>query len=86
MKLGRKKGCSVKLLMLLALISTVWSGRLVLASSQGGGAGAADPSKKIVTTTSGLKYIDEKVGSGAAAMKGQRVRVHYTGWLQNGQN
>ena len=38
-----------------------------------------------VTTASGLKYIDEVVGSGASPAKGQRVRVHYTGRLTNGK-
>jgi FKBP-type peptidyl-prolyl cis-trans isomerase len=37
-----------------------------------------------VTTASGLKYTDEKVGTGAEAKAGQRVSVHYTGWLTNG--
>jgi FKBP-type peptidyl-prolyl cis-trans isomerase len=41
------------------------------------------PSKE-VTTASGLKYIDEVVGSGAAPRVGQTVVVHYTGWLTNG--
>ena len=35
----------------------------------------------VVTTPSGLKYIDEVVGKGAAPTKGQRVSVHYTGTL-----
>src|SRR5262249_7012519 len=33
------------------------------------------------TTKSGLKYIDEKVGTGDTAAKGTTVQVHYTGWL-----
>ncbi len=37
-----------------------------------------------VTTPSGLKYEDTKVGSGAEAKAGQTVAVHYTGWLTNG--
>ncbi len=37
-----------------------------------------------VTTPSGLKYIDEVVGTGASPKKGQKVTVHYTGRLQNG--
>jgi FKBP-type peptidyl-prolyl cis-trans isomerase FkpA len=37
-----------------------------------------------VTTPSGLKYQDAKVGSGAEAKAGQTVAVHYTGWLTNG--
>ena len=35
----------------------------------------------MTTTKSGLKYIDEKVGTGEAAAKGVTVQVHYTGWL-----
>ncbi len=38
----------------------------------------------VVTTASGLKYIDVTVGSGAEAKAGQNVSVHYTGWLVNG--
>jgi len=29
----------------------------------------------------GLKMIDHKVGTGAEAVAGKRVTVHYTGWL-----
>ena len=38
-----------------------------------------------VTTTSGLKYVDEKAGTGALPKSGQTVTVHYTGWLENGK-
>jgi peptidylprolyl isomerase len=40
---------------------------------------------KTVTTASGLKYVDVKVGSGAAPVKGKQVKVHYTGTLENGK-
>ena len=33
------------------------------------------------TTPSGLQYEDTVPGTGATATAGQRVRVHYTGWL-----
>jgi FKBP-type peptidyl-prolyl cis-trans isomerase FkpA len=33
------------------------------------------------THPSGLQYEDTVTGSGAIAAIGQRVRVHYTGWL-----
>jgi FKBP-type peptidyl-prolyl cis-trans isomerase FkpA len=35
----------------------------------------------MTTTASGLIYEDTVLGSGATATKGQRVTVHYTGWL-----
>jgi FKBP-type peptidyl-prolyl cis-trans isomerase FkpA len=35
----------------------------------------------MTTTKSGLKYIDQQVGSGEVAKKGNTVSVHYTGWL-----
>ena len=35
------------------------------------------------TTESGLQYEDTVVGSGALALAGQQVSVHYTGWLYN---
>ena len=34
-----------------------------------------------VETKSGLKYIDLKIGEGAAPANGKKVKVHYTGWL-----
>jgi FKBP-type peptidyl-prolyl cis-trans isomerase FkpA len=36
---------------------------------------------KVITTDSGLKYQDLKVGDGDEAKKGKKVHVHYTGWL-----
>lgn len=39
---------------------------------------------KTVTTPSGLKYEEVKVGKGASPKKGQTVVVHYTGWLVDG--
>jgi peptidylprolyl isomerase len=39
---------------------------------------------KVVTTPTGLKYEDLKEGTGAEALEGSMVEVHYTGWLTNG--
>jgi peptidylprolyl isomerase len=36
---------------------------------------------KVVTTSSGLKYIDIVPGTGASPQQGQTVMVHYTGFL-----
>jgi FKBP-type peptidyl-prolyl cis-trans isomerase len=38
-----------------------------------------------IKTASGLEYWDIKVGTGAVAQRGQRVKVDYTGWLTNGK-
>jgi peptidylprolyl isomerase len=37
------------------------------------------------TTASGLQYWDIVVGTGATAMPGNPVKVHYSGFLTNGQ-
>lgn len=48
----------------------------------------SDPAKPAaeawVKTASGLEYLDVKVGTGAVAVAGRRVSVHYTGWLLDG--
>lgn len=44
-----------------------------------GTAVAATP--EVVKSATGLKYKDEKVGTGVEAKKGSTVSVHYTGWL-----
>ena len=37
-----------------------------------------------VTTDSGLRIQDLKMGDGTSPQPGQTVTVHYTGWLENG--
>lgn len=39
---------------------------------------------KMITTDSGLTYLDVVVGNGAAPVAGKQVKVHYTGTLENG--
>ncbi len=56
----------------IAILSTVLM-TLVAVSAWG--------AAKMVTNPSGLKYVDEKVGTGAEAKTGKSVVVHYTGWL-----
>jgi len=68
------------------LLGVALVGVLVAACSQspapgGGGQGGGQE----VTTASGLKYTDEKVGTGAEAKPGQTAVVHYTGWLTDGK-
>ncbi|RUS92878.1 hypothetical protein DSM106972_098030 [Dulcicalothrix desertica PCC 7102] len=40
--------------------------------------------EKVITTPSGLKYVDLKPGTGATPKTGQTISVHYTGTLENG--
>jgi peptidylprolyl isomerase len=53
---------------------TTIAGAIVLAMTA---AASAAP----VSTTSGLRYTDEVVGTGPQPKAGQSVQVHYTGWL-----
>jgi peptidylprolyl isomerase len=41
--------------------------------------------EEVITTKSGLKYVDQKVGDGKVAKAGDTVSVHYTGTLTNGK-
>ena len=47
---------------------------------------AGSPTKKapaMITTATGLQYLDTQVGTGASPQQGQRCVVHYTGWLSD---
>lgn len=46
-------------------------------------AGTVD--EKVITTKSGLKYVELKAGAGAEAKAGQTVTVHYTGHFEDGK-
>lgn len=48
------------------------------------GGGGSTPGVE-VTTASGLRYVDEVIGTGASPKTGQSVTVHYTGTLENGK-
>lgn len=43
-----------------------------------------DMTGKENTTESGLKYVDEVIGSGESPAAGQTISVHYTGTLEDG--
>jgi len=44
-----------------------------------------DAARQVVTTESGLQYIDLVVGTGRQAELGDTATVHYTGWLADGK-
>jgi FKBP-type peptidyl-prolyl cis-trans isomerase len=77
---------------ILALAALAVAIALVQSGSAQGGASKAPPAggpTKVAgdgtKTSSGLQYWDIKEGTGRTAEKGQRVKVHYTGWLTNGK-
>jgi len=43
-----------------------------------------NPNEKVITTPSGLKYVELKDGTGKTAKEGDSVSVHYTGWFTDG--
>lgn len=46
--------------------------------------GSEPESTRIVTTTSGLRYVDSKIGDGAEPVRGQKAIVSYVGKFENG--
>lgn len=44
----------------------------------------ANTEENVMTTDSGLQYVDLEVGDGASPQTGQTVVVHYTGTLEDG--
>lgn len=69
----------MKSLYLSSLIAMV-----VLTLALGVGGSMAENNQE-VTTPSGLKYVDQVVGTGEVAVAGKTANVHYTGWLENGK-
>ena len=74
---GRKR-FNVKILIIVLIVAVAASAVAYVVSrkSQAGNE---------ITTASGLKYTDLKVGDGATPRMGQGVQVHYIGWLENGR-
>lgn len=60
-----------------ALLVTLFAVMTFAQSKEGPPKVEGEPTK----TASGLKYWDLKKGTGAVAVPGMTVRVHYTGWL-----
>jgi hypothetical protein len=52
--------------------------------SDGNAPGIPPLTGEIVETSSGLRYLDQTVGSGPMPTATQCVTVHYTGWLTDG--
>src|SRR5215472_8183796 len=54
---------------------------ILAVSAPAGRSDAAD--NQVTEMPDGLKYTDTKNGDGASARAGNKVAVHYTGWLYN---
>jgi peptidylprolyl isomerase len=68
----------------LLALSLAVAGATLLADGASAPAAAQTPGRTM-TTASGLKIEDAKVGTGASPKTGQTCVMHYTGWLyQNG--
>ena len=79
-KNNRSKVIAISLIAVLAVAAVIFA----LSLSGGLSGTPAAVVGKEITTPSGLKYIDEKIGEGNSPSIGKMVSVHYTGTLENG--
>ncbi|HXQ73079.1 MAG TPA: FKBP-type peptidyl-prolyl cis-trans isomerase [Pyrinomonadaceae bacterium] len=72
------KTFNYKVLVIIAIVAVAAAVIVYVVANRGSQAGNE------LTTASGMKYVDLKVGNGATPRMGQGVQVHYIGWLANG--
>lgn len=70
----------VSILVVLAVVGAA----LPLAAQEEQAPKPTKTEEKVITTATGLQYVDLKVGEGIEAVRGKTAVVHYTGWLENG--
>ena len=75
----KRGGFNVKVVVIILIIAVAASVVAYVVANRRGSTGQE------VTTASGLKYTDLKVGDGRSPRMGQTVRVNYTGWLESGK-
>jgi len=75
----KRAGLNAKVVVIILIVAVAASVVAYVVANRRGSTGQE------ITTPSGLKYIDEKVGDGKSPRIGQTVRVNYTGWLENGK-
>ena len=79
----RKKSNRKNVIIIGAIVAAFVIGAAALLFS-GKGSKNAGKFGEEVTTPSGLKYIDEVIGTGPSPLRGRTVTVHYTGMLEDG--
>lgn len=77
-QLQKSKGLNVQIVVIILIVAVAVSVVAYVVASRRGSSGQE------ITTPSGLKYTDVKVGDGPSPRIGQSVKVHYIGWLANG--
>lgn len=70
----------MRLIAIIVIVALAASAAAYVISSRRSSQASAE-----ITTPSGLKIQDVKVGDGASPRPGQTVTVHYIGWLENGK-
>jgi peptidylprolyl isomerase len=71
---------SLIITLILVAIIAVWGGKMVVAKTSTNNLPTTDY-ENLTTSQTGLQWRDITVGDGAIAEKGDKVSVHYTGWL-----
>lgn len=77
----RKKAGNTQKVVVVLVIAGIFIALLLFAFSD---QRATPPAGEEVTSTSGLKYVDQVVGTGPSPTPGAMVTVHYTGTLTDG--
>ncbi len=78
-----KKSNKTNIIIICAIVAAFVIGAAALLFSGKGGQGTGKVGEE-VTTASGLKYIEEAIGTGESPTRGKTVTVHYTGTLEDG--
>ncbi len=71
--------------LMITLVGLVLAVGVATASAKSAAAGPTKVTGAPTKTPSGLEYWDIKVGTGAVAQSGHKVKVDYTGWLTDGK-
>lgn len=74
-----------KLTLWLFCLVTTWGGApFVIDSAVAQSPAEPAEGQQLVTTPSGLQYVDLVIGNGREARAGDMATIHYSGWLKDG--